>query len=687
MDNLFSKTPKIIVFLLATLMLSGGISVMDSLYAQKRKEKDKKSDKENFRRPEPTHQIKPSIPSANRFQDDKVFLENADSLFRPPMDFEEKQIVKGNVVFRQGGMWMYCDSAYYFPQRNSLDAFGHVEMRQGDTLFVYSDKLFYDGGARKAVLTAGPSRNNVQLKDPKVTLTTDSLDYDLNMELGWYTRGGELRDDVNTLTSVYGEYSPSTKLAKFQDEVVLDNEKDGYRMFTEELEYNTGNHVATINTQTRIESANDTILTTGGRYNTATDNAVLTTRSTIIHRDSADNIVTLEGDSIIYDKATGISRAYMFRDILRNPQPMVLTDTARKMTLIGGYGEYNDSLQRALSTEYPLLLEYSRPDTLFLRADTILTYIRTEMVWPDSLARPWPAETRRRLQSYRTPMDVARDLPVLLPVLPYGFRMPGIELPVSALLGFPESFFAPREKRSSGSSEPVEENAAPIRTERLSKDAAGADKKGLKGEKSEVLKISEKLEVSEADGKPEVSEISEIAESSDTIPGSPDTIPGTSDALEMEDASDDIEAMSDSVVARPSGPRLDALGRDSLLMVPKDFHVARAIGRARFFNQDLQGVADTLIYHEFDSTLYMIRKPIVWNEQRQVYGNRIDVHFNDSVVDRAILPETGFMAEFIDEDFYNQLSGKKMTAYFEDNDLKRLDVDGNVEMIFLDVPK
>lgn len=683
MDNLFSKTPKIIVFLLATLMLSGGISVMDSLYAQKRKEKDKKSDKENFRRPEPTHQIKPSIPSANRFQDDKVFLENADSLFRPPMDFEEKQIVKGNVVFRQGGMWMYCDSAYYFPQRNSLDAFGHVEMRQGDTLFVYSDKLFYDGGARKAVLTAGPSRNNVQLKDPKVTLTTDSLDYDLNMELGWYTRGGELRDDVNTLTSVYGEYSPSTKLAKFQDEVVLDNEKDGYRMFTEELEYNTGNHVATINTQTRIESANDTILTTGGRYNTATDNAVLTTRSTIIHRDSADNIVTLEGDSIIYDKATGISRAYMFRDILRNPQPMVLTDTARKMTLIGGYGEYNDSLQRALSTEYPLLLEYSRPDTLFLRADTILTYIRTEMVWPDSLARPWPAETRRRLQSYKTPMDVARDLPVLLPVLPYGFRMPGIELPVSALLGFPESFFAPRENRSSGSSEPVEENAAPIRTERLSKDAAGADKKGLKGEKSEVLKISEKLEVSEADGKPEVSEISEIAESSDTIPGSPDTIPGTSDALEMEDASDDIEAMSDSVAARPSGPRLDALGRDSLLMVPKDFHVARAIGRARFFNQDLQGVADTLIYHEFDSTLYMIRKPIVWNEQRQVYGNRIDVHFNDSVVDRAILPETGFMAEFIDEDFYNQLSGKKMTAYFEDNDLKRLDVDGNVEMIFL----
>ena len=51
------------------------------------------------------------------------------------MDFEEKQIVKGNVVFRQGGMWMYCDSAYYFRSAILFDAFGHVEMKQGDTLF------------------------------------------------------------------------------------------------------------------------------------------------------------------------------------------------------------------------------------------------------------------------------------------------------------------------------------------------------------------------------------------------------------------------------------------------------------------------------------------------------------------------------------------------------------------------
>lgn len=256
---MFRKTPRIIVYLIAAIVLANAASVLNSLHAQK--QKGKETEKESFTRPKPTNPIKPTIPSANRFQEDKVFLEQADSLFRPFSYGEEHQIVKGKVVFRQGGMWMYCDSAYYYPERNSLDAFGNVKMQQGDTLFVYSDKLFYDGARRHAVLTAGPSRREVTLKDPQVTLTTDSLDYDMNLELGWYARGGTLKDDLNVLTSIYGEYSPATKQARFQQQVVLDNNKDGFRMFTDELDYNTASHIADINSETRIEGENDTIYT------------------------------------------------------------------------------------------------------------------------------------------------------------------------------------------------------------------------------------------------------------------------------------------------------------------------------------------------------------------------------------------------------------------------------------------
>lgn len=631
MKNISYNTPKFIISLLTIIMLSGGISIINSLYAQNKKTTDI-TKTENFTRPKPSRPIKPTIPTENRYQDDKVFLEKADSLFRPYvpeylMDTlnSEKQIVKGGVVFRQGGMWMYCDSAYYFPQRNSLDAFGNVRMEQGDTLFVYSDKLYYNGASKMAILVGGPSRKDVMLEDSQATLTTDSLNYDLNEDRGWYDSWGRLEDDVNVLTSRYGEYSPTTKIATFRGNVVLDNTKDNFKMYTEELEYNTSTHIATINTDTKIVGENDTIYTTAGRYNTETDNAVLTERSMIIHRDSAQNIVTLEGDSIIYDKLSRISRAYRFRDMNKQSLPMVITDTARKTTLIGGYGEYNDSTREAFSTEYPLLIEYSRPDTLFLRADTIATYIRTEMVWPDSLANNYSLATRLRLKSYTSLQDVADDFTIMLSTLPYNFPAPGTK------------------ERNDDKTETIE----------LVQGELSDTQKGTEG--TEGTENNEELEVVKKDEKTEDSEETEVQEH------------------------------QEAPVMKQNNPtvKTDALGRDSTYMVPKEFNVAKAIGRARVFNQDIQGIADTMIYQEYDSMLYMIRKPIVWSGERQVFGNKIDVHFNDSNVDVAYLPDMGFMAEYVDEDFYNQLSGKQMTAYFKDNELTHLYVNGNVETIFL----
>ena len=504
--------------------------MLTSIVTAQNAKKRKTAPVETYTRPKPTRPIHPEIPSANRYRQDKVFLEQADSLYRREGDIDEHQIVKGNVRFRQGGMWMFCDSAYYYPQLNSLDAFGHVKMQQGDTLFVYADKLFYNGDERRARLRCGPSERTVRMINRDVTLTTDSLDYDLNMELGWYAYGGRIDDKVNTLTSLYGQYSPSTKEAEFYHDVVLVNNRDGFRMLTDTLLYNTATHIANIVSPTKIVGENDTILTKTGWYNTASDIAVMNSRSTIIHRDSNNNVTTLEGDSIIYDKATRISRAYSYRDAGKIPAPVVLTDTAHKTTLVGGFAMYNDSTREALASSYPILMEYSRPDTLFLRADTILTFIETRMVFP-----PLP----------------------------------------------------------------------------------------------------------------------------------PDTVAGDSVA---------IDSLPE---VRP------ILTRDSSAMIPKEFHVARAFHRARFFNQDLQGVADSMVVIEYDSILYMYTKPVVWSGERQVYGNEIQVHFNDSTADWALLPDYGMMGELVEEDFFNQLSGREMKAWFEDKDLRRLDVSGNVQTIFL----
>ncbi|MBQ1185358.1 MAG: LPS export ABC transporter periplasmic protein LptC, partial [Muribaculaceae bacterium] len=387
-------TKRVLVSSLIVLMLIGVSSLVHQAYAQVQAKKKTQAKKEEvYTRPEPTRPIRPEIPTANRNQQDKVFLEYADELYTDEFLNKGHQVVRGNVKFRKGGMYMYCDSAYFYPETNSIDAFGNVKMEQGDTLFVFSDLLYYNGERQMARLRTN-SRRKVRLINRDVTLTTDSLNYDMMTELGYFLDGGEIDDKKNRLSSIHGQYSPRTKDAEFNDDVLLENNEDGYTLETNRLLYNTDTHIAKIVDNTLIKSENDTIYCKKGWYNTNTDEAQLHSRSTIIHADSLNNVTTLEGDSIIYDKATGISRAYMFRDRNKDAQPMVLTDTANKTILIGGFGLFNDKTKESFATDYPLLIEHSRPDTIFLRADTIRTFTynygkkRVEPVLTDSMGQP-----------------------------------------------------------------------------------------------------------------------------------------------------------------------------------------------------------------------------------------------------------------------------------------------------------
>ncbi len=103
--------------------------------------------------------------------------------------------------------------------------------------------------------------------------------------------------------------------------------------------------------------------------------------------------------------------------------------------------------------------------------------------------------------------------------------------------------------------------------------------------------------------------------------------------------------------------------------------------RVRFYRSDMQGVCDSMRVTGRDTTMRMFIHPVVWSEQRQIFGNLIELHLNDSTIDQARLPNSGFMAQQIADDYYNQLSGKSMIADFEGGELKSLYIDGSVEII------
>lgn len=304
----------------------------------------------------------PQIPNADRNVKNKVFLESADRLVMDERISPDYQVLYGNVKFRKEGMLMFCDSAHFYEKTNSLDAFGNVRMEQGDTLFVYADVLYYNGMEELARL-----RDNVRLVNRNVTLYTDSLDYDMRVNLGYYFDGGRIIDDRNELSSVYGQYSPDSKDAEFLYEVELKN--DRYVMHTDTLHYNTDTHIADIVGYTTIVSDSNIIYSDNGWYNTQVEDATLYDRSIIVGKDGQK----LTGDTIYYNRNKN------FGEVFGN---MILTDSVHSSIIEGDYGYHDDSRKVSFATKRARAMEFSQKDTLYLHGDTIRTFLEDG---PDSM--------------------------------------------------------------------------------------------------------------------------------------------------------------------------------------------------------------------------------------------------------------------------------------------------------------
>lgn len=283
-----------------------------------------------------------------------IYLENSDVLSFDKLLHPDLQVLKGNVRFRHDNAKLYCDSAYFFEKANSLNAYGHVRIVQGDTLFVFGDVLYYDGNTKLARL-----RHNVRMVNRKTTLVTDSLNYDRLANLAYYYTGGKIFDPLNELTSIWGQYSPSTNDALFKNKVHLTNKN--FFMDSDTLKYNTRTSVANIVGPTHILYKNETnIYSSRGWYNTATEQSMLLDRSKIRHKDGK----TLVADTIFYDKKLNYGEGFT---------KVVLNDTVQKSTLYGEYCYYSESLKKGLATDSALLVDWSSKDTMSVHADTLMT--------------------------------------------------------------------------------------------------------------------------------------------------------------------------------------------------------------------------------------------------------------------------------------------------------------------------
>jgi lipopolysaccharide export system protein LptA len=281
-----------------------------------------------------------------------IIIDNADITEFPNTGGSQYSRLLGNVKFRHEDVLMSCDSAYFYPDLNMLDAYSRVHIWRGDTLNLYGDFLKYKGNVRLAEV-----RRNVTLDDKESHLTTDNIDYDLNKDLAYYFDGGRIENGENTLVSTLGYYYSREKLFFFKDSVVVTNPE--YTMYSDTLKYNTVSKIAFFLGPTDIISKENFIYCENGWYDTEKNISQFNKNAYLQNKEK-----TLKGDSIYYERETGLGKAFINVELI---------DTLQHIILLGNYARYEELSEYALLTDSTLMIQIDQGDSLFIHADTLRT--------------------------------------------------------------------------------------------------------------------------------------------------------------------------------------------------------------------------------------------------------------------------------------------------------------------------
>lgn len=269
---------------------------------------------------------------------------------QPVKNNTNAQQLVDSVYLIHNNIELWCDTAYMYTGTNKVDAIGHVKINQGDSIQLYADKINYNGDINLA-----SAINNVQLANKSTILYTDTLDYDLNTNIGYYDNGGTIIDSTTTITSKIGKYYTNEDLMYLYIDVFASN--DEFILESDSINYNTVTKRINITGPTTISDTINNLYAEDGWYNSETGEAELLKNPQLSN--SNQNVTA---KYILYNKAnkTGEARG-----------AVKIEDIENQSIILGRVANYNNELETAVVTDSAVYMNYNDTDTLFLHADTL----------------------------------------------------------------------------------------------------------------------------------------------------------------------------------------------------------------------------------------------------------------------------------------------------------------------------
>jgi lipopolysaccharide export system protein LptA len=140
-----------------------------------------------------------------------------------------------------------------------------------------------------------------------------------------------------------------------------------------------------------------------------------------------------------------------------------------------------------------------------------------------------------------------------------------------------------------------------------------------------------------------------------------------------------------SDLKRPLTKARDSVGKIKDSSLNKYFE---AFHNVKVYSDSLQAKCDSLFYALSDSTIRMLNNPIVWSNNNQIMGDTIYMFIENKNPEQLKVFENAFAVSKIDTtQYYNQLKGIRLNAWFKDGNLTKMQTKGNAENIYFALDK
>lgn len=123
-------------------------------------------------------------------------------------------------------------------------------------------------------------------------------------------------------------------------------------------------------------------------------------------------------------------------------------------------------------------------------------------------------------------------------------------------------------------------------------------------------------------------------------------------------------------------------GKKVVTEVDTTIRFFEAYSHVKIFTDSLQAIGDSLFYSAEDSAFRLFKNPVVWAQQNQITGDTIYLYTKNKKPEKLYVFENASAISKLEPDYYNQVRGNTITAWFLDGNINTLRAKGSAESVY-----